>query len=175
VQLSDEIGRQAARDPKLSDQLDASDAGRLVHRPQDLSGPRAGKDLQLITDEFTLAASLFWVVRKHSCRGSPPPTSAAARSHDSGQAGAVGSTSTTRPTGQMHASHELNVSVVSPEEAEFGTAEFWAGDRLFGFTRLEDGELVLRIEPQSDGGAVVVSAHSLAEALARAKQLLESQ
>ena len=62
----------------------------------------------------------------------------------------------------------------SPEEAEVGTAEFWAGDRLFGFTRLEDGELVLRIEPASDGGAVVVSAHSLAQALARAKQLLES-
>ena len=78
-------------------------------------------------------------------------------------------------TGLMHASHELNVSVVSPEEAEYGTAEFWAGDRLFGFTRVEDGELVLRIEPQSDGGAVVVNAHSLAEALARAKQLLESQ
>jgi hypothetical protein len=74
----------------------------------------------------------------------------------------------------MHASHELNVSVVSPGEAEFGAAEFWAGDRLFGFTRLEDGELVLRIEPRSDGGAVVVNAHSLAEALARAKQLLES-
>ena len=75
----------------------------------------------------------------------------------------------------MHGSHELDVSVVSPEEAEFGTAEFWAGDRLFGFTRLEDGELVLRIEPQSDGGAIVVSAHSLAGALARAKQLLESR
>ncbi len=72
----------------------------------------------------------------------------------------------------MHASHEVDVSVVSLEEAELGTAEFWAGDRLFGFTRLEDGELVLRIEPRSDGGAVVVSAHSLAKALARAKQLL---
>jgi len=74
----------------------------------------------------------------------------------------------------MHAPHELRVSVVSPEEAELGTAEFWADDRRFGFTRLEDGELVLRIEPRSDGAAVVVSAHSLAEALARAKQLLES-
>jgi hypothetical protein len=63
---------------------------------------------------------------------------------------------------------------VSPEEAEFGIAEFWAGGRLFGFTRLEDGELVLRIEPLSDGGPVVVSALSLVEALARAKQLLES-
>jgi hypothetical protein len=74
----------------------------------------------------------------------------------------------------MHASHELDVSVVSPEEAEYGTAEFWMGDRLFGFTRVEEGELVLRIEPQNDGGTIVVGAHSLAEALARAKQLLES-
>jgi len=74
----------------------------------------------------------------------------------------------------MHAPHELDVSVVSPQEAEYGTAEFWAGDRLFGFTKVEDGELVLRIEPRSDGGAVVVGAHSLLEALTRAKQLLES-
>lgn len=74
----------------------------------------------------------------------------------------------------MAAPHKLEVSVVSPEEAGYGTAEFWLGDKLFGFTRVEDGELVLRIEPRSDGGTVVVSAHSLAEALARAKQLLES-
>jgi hypothetical protein len=74
----------------------------------------------------------------------------------------------------MPSQHELDVSIVSPEEAEFGTAEFWAGDRLFGFTRLEDGELVLRIEPASDGSAIVVNAHSLREALTRAKQLLES-
>ena len=74
----------------------------------------------------------------------------------------------------MHAPHQLEVNVVSPEEAEYGIAEFWVGDKLFGSTRVEDGELVLRIEPRSDGGAVVVSAHSLAEALARAKQLLES-
>jgi hypothetical protein len=74
----------------------------------------------------------------------------------------------------MHASHELEVMIASPEEAEYGVAEFWAGDKLFGITRLEDGELVLRIEPRSDGGAVVVGAKSLADALARAKQLLES-
>jgi hypothetical protein len=74
----------------------------------------------------------------------------------------------------MHAPHKLDVSVVSPEEAEYGTAEFWLGGELFGFTRVEDGELVLRIEPRSDGGAVVVGASSLAEGLARAKQLLES-
>ncbi len=74
----------------------------------------------------------------------------------------------------MPAPHELEVRVVSREEAEYGVAEFWAGDRLFGFTRLEDGQVVLRIEPQADGDAVVVGAESLAEALARAKQLLES-
>ncbi len=73
------------------------------------------------------------------------------------------------------ASYELDVSVVSPEEAEYGVAEFWAGGRLFGYTRMQDGLLVLRIEPQSDGGAVVVGAHSLAEALAHAKKLLESE
>ncbi len=40
-----------------------------------------------------------------------------------------------------------------PEEAEYGTAELWARDGLFGFTRLEDGALVLRIESRSDGDA----------------------
>jgi L-rhamnose isomerase len=74
----------------------------------------------------------------------------------------------------MPSHHELAVSVVSPEEAEFGTAEFWAGDRLFGFTRIEDGELILRIQPASDGGEVAVNAHSLREALERAKHLLET-
>jgi hypothetical protein len=78
------------------------------------------------------------------------------------------------PNPKMPARQELQVSVVSPEEAEHGVAEFWAGGELFGFTRLEGGELVLRIEPRKDGGPVVVNAHSLAEALARAKQLLES-
>ena len=71
-------------------------------------------------------------------------------------------------------SRELHVSVVSPSEAEEGVAEFWIGDQLFGFTHLEDGELVLRIEPRSGGGEVVVNAQSLAMALARAKELLEA-
>ena len=76
--------------------------------------------------------------------------------------------------GSMCAQHELAVHVVSPEEADYGVAEFWLGDELFGFTRLEAGELVLRIEPRNDGAAVVVNAHSLAEALAQAKALLQS-
>jgi hypothetical protein len=74
----------------------------------------------------------------------------------------------------MRAQHEITVRVVSPEEADHGVAEFWLGDELFGLTRLEDSELVLRIEPRTDGAPVRVNAHSLADALAQAKALLES-
>ncbi|MGD1050138.1 MAG: hypothetical protein ABR947_03610 [Solirubrobacteraceae bacterium] len=74
----------------------------------------------------------------------------------------------------MRAEHEVSVRVVSPEEAVDDVAEFWLGDELLGLTRLEDGELVLRIEPRADGAAVVVNAHSLAAALAQAKALLQS-
>ena len=48
--------------------------------------------------------------------------------------------------------HEVHVSVVSPEEASYGVAEFWSGGRLIGFTHLDDGDLMLRIEPRHDGG-----------------------
>ena len=68
--------------------------------------------------------------------------------------------------------HEIHVTVVSPEGASYGTAEFWSGGRMFGFTRLEDGDLMLRIEPGHDGAAVVVGAHKLAVALAQARRLL---
>jgi hypothetical protein len=67
----------------------------------------------------------------------------------------------------------IDVRVVSAEEADRGTAEFWLDDELFAYTRLEDGELVLRIEPRADGAALVVGARSLATALAQAKALLE--
>jgi hypothetical protein len=63
--------------------------------------------------------------------------------------------------------HPIQVTVVSAEEAADGTAEFWSGGRLIGFTHLEDGDLMLRIE---DG--VVVGAHSLADAIAEANRLL---
>jgi hypothetical protein len=66
----------------------------------------------------------------------------------------------------------LQVVVMSPEEAEHGVAELWAGGELFGFTRLEEGELLLRIQPRGDGGVIVVGAHRLATALARANELL---
>jgi hypothetical protein len=31
--------------------------------------------------------------------------------------------------------HEIHVTVVSPEEAAYGTAELWSGGRLIGSTR----------------------------------------
>jgi hypothetical protein len=64
----------------------------------------------------------------------------------------------------------LHVNVVSAEEASFGVAEFWSGDRMIAFTCLEDGDLTLRIEPSSD--TVVLGAHALADALAEANRLL---
>jgi hypothetical protein len=66
--------------------------------------------------------------------------------------------------------HDIHVNVVSAEEASLGVAEFWSGHRLIGFTRIEDGDLALRIEPSRD--AVALGAHALAEALAEANRLL---
>jgi hypothetical protein len=66
--------------------------------------------------------------------------------------------------------HEIQVNVVSAEEASFGVAELWSGDRMIGFTLIEDGDLALRIEPCPD--PVVVGAHALARALAEADRLL---
>ena len=66
--------------------------------------------------------------------------------------------------------HNIHVSVVSAEEASLGVAEFWSGDRMIGFTRIEEGDLTLRIEPGPDG--VVLGAHALAEALAEANRRL---
>jgi hypothetical protein len=66
--------------------------------------------------------------------------------------------------------NDIHVIVVSPEEASFGVAEFWSGDRLIGFTLLEDGELTLRIVPSP--ADVVLGTSALAEALAEANRLL---
>ena len=63
--------------------------------------------------------------------------------------------------------HEIHVTVVSAEEAAYGTAEFWSGGRQIGFTYLEDGDLVLRIDTP-----VVVGAQGLANAIAEANRLL---
>ena len=66
--------------------------------------------------------------------------------------------------------HDIRVSVMSAEEGSLGVAEFWSGDRMIGFTIVEEGDLTLRIEPCPDG--VAVGAHALAEALAEANRLL---
>ena len=66
--------------------------------------------------------------------------------------------------------HDIHVNVVSAEEASLGVAEFWSGDRMIGFTLIDEGDLTLRIEPSPD--PVVLGAHALAEAIAEANRLL---
>jgi hypothetical protein len=68
--------------------------------------------------------------------------------------------------------HEIRVSTVSPEEASYGVAEFWAGGELIAYTHYGDGDLMLRIDPRHDGTPVEVGVHSLAAALAEANRLL---
>jgi hypothetical protein len=67
---------------------------------------------------------------------------------------------------------DIEVIVMSPEEASFGVTELWSGGRQLGFTVFEAGELTLRIA-RSDTD-VVVGAHALSEALAEANRLLAS-
>jgi hypothetical protein len=69
--------------------------------------------------------------------------------------------------------HEINVSVAGPEAADFGVAQFSVAGESIGYTLLDDGDLMLHIEPRRDQAAVVVGARSLAQALIQACQLLE--
>ncbi len=69
---------------------------------------------------------------------------------------------------------ELEVLVVSREEAMDGIAELWCGGTLFAVTRLEDGEVVLRMDPRPDGQPVVVGARRLRVALEQARDMLEA-
>ena len=71
--------------------------------------------------------------------------------------------------------HEINVSVVSTEAADHGVAELSAAGESIGYTILEDGDLMLHIEPRHDRSDVVVGARSLARALTRACDLLEEK
>jgi hypothetical protein len=72
-------------------------------------------------------------------------------------------------------SEPIEVIVASLEEAEAGIAEFWIDGTQFGHTLLLDGELVLRIEPRSDGQAWEVDFHALRRSLDRALELLRSR
>jgi hypothetical protein len=71
----------------------------------------------------------------------------------------------------MTVMHDIDVNVVSAEEASLGVAEFWSGHRMIGFTLIEDGDLTLRIGPDPEG--LVLGARALATALAKANHLLE--
>jgi hypothetical protein len=70
--------------------------------------------------------------------------------------------------------HEIRVSIMSPEAADHGVAELWAAGELIGHTILHDSDLMVRIEPRRDRGAVLIGAHSLAQALSQAERLLEA-
>jgi len=69
--------------------------------------------------------------------------------------------------------HEINVSVASPEAADYGVAELSVAGKSIGYTILEDGDLMLHIEPRRDHGTVVVGARCLAQALIQACHLLQ--
>jgi hypothetical protein len=72
-------------------------------------------------------------------------------------------------------SEPIEVLVASLEEAEAGIAEFWIDRTQFGHTLLREGELVLRIEPRSDGEAWEVDFQALRAGLDRAVELLRSR
>jgi hypothetical protein len=67
---------------------------------------------------------------------------------------------------------EINVIVVSAEEAEYGVAEFWCEGELIGQTCLTDGRLELRIDSRADGGPWRLDTTSLATGLAEAGRLI---
>ena len=66
----------------------------------------------------------------------------------------------------------IHVSVVSPEEAYNGNAEFWCGNELIAVTVINEGQLQLSIEPRADGAPWLVDTTSLARGLAEATRLL---
>ncbi len=68
--------------------------------------------------------------------------------------------------------HEIRVSIMSPEAADHGVAELWAADELIGYTIIEDGDLMLHIEPRHGRSVVAVGVLSLTRALTQAERLL---
>jgi hypothetical protein len=66
----------------------------------------------------------------------------------------------------------VHVSVVSPEEAYNGNAEFWCGNELMAVTVINEGQLQLSIEARADNSPWLVDTTSLALGLAEATRLL---
>jgi hypothetical protein len=73
---------------------------------------------------------------------------------------------------ESNATAGIHVSVVSPEEAYNGNAEFWCANELMAVTVINDGQLQLSIEPRADGSPWLVDTTSLARGLAEATRLL---
>ena len=73
---------------------------------------------------------------------------------------------------ESNARAAVHVSVVSPEEAYNGNAEFWCGRELMAVTVINEGQLQLSIEPRADGSPWLVDTTSLALGLAEATRLL---
>jgi hypothetical protein len=69
---------------------------------------------------------------------------------------------------------KIHVTVVSPEEAQNGNAEFWCGPDLMAVTVIENGQWQLRIDPRRDGLPWVIETSSLAAGLAEASRLIAS-
>jgi hypothetical protein len=66
----------------------------------------------------------------------------------------------------------IKVESLSAEEASYGVAELWTEHAMIAYTLYEDGDLVLRIEPNRDGGPVVIGVPELTAALAEVDRLL---
>lgn len=68
--------------------------------------------------------------------------------------------------------HEIRVESVSPEEADHGVTELWVDGVLFAYTLYDDGDLMLRIEPNREGGPAVIGVRGLRTALAEVDRVL---
>ena len=67
---------------------------------------------------------------------------------------------------------DLEVVIVSPEEAADGIAEFWYGSEMMGMTIIDEGRLHLCIDARADGRPWLIDTTSLARALAEASSQL---
>jgi hypothetical protein len=67
---------------------------------------------------------------------------------------------------------QIRVESVSAEEASYGVAELWMEHSMIGYTVYEDTDLMLRINPNPDGGPVVIGVQELTAALAEVDRLL---
>ncbi len=67
---------------------------------------------------------------------------------------------------------EIQVTVVSAEEADDGVAEFWCGPELLGITIIHEGRLHLRVESRADHRPWLIDTTSLERGLADATRLI---